>query len=571
MRLRIPVLLLAAHGLVPSAGALTAQVSEVSDFYLPGDEGYWIFEQGGEEIGHCWSRYEGEVDLGGLRAHAFRGQVLLSTPTPSGTVEQRQTAELWTDAAGRPLRSRLQISILDVYSSVDLNFRASPPTALIRQGPAERTLEVDVADGSHVLANNFVSHLELLLTLAAPELGESVRYPMFSSNTLQGFELRVEHVADLEQQQGESVSLYQDSLGEALRVGRDGRLLAVEIPAQKITITRIAGQPSLFTLAPPESESARPEMEEEEVRIEHGEVSLAGTITRPPGARGRLPAIFFLSGSGAQDRNGFSNGVDVGTAEILDRLTVEGFLVLRVDDRGTGGSRGPTQDMTFDDLVEDARQCLLFLKERGDVDPARIALIGHSEGGQTAPILAVEHPDVAAIVLMAGPGRTIPELTAEQLLRGAQREGRSPEELEELAVEIEELFEAMLGEQPIASGQVPAELRFLLAGRAWFRSHARRDPVATLRKVRAPVLLLQGARDIQVSVERDAERLLAALEEAGHEDHELVVFPELDHLFKKTLGEESSGTDYLVDRPVDSEFLDRLAAWLKRRLWSEAD
>ena len=76
------------------------------------------------------------------------------------------------------------------------------------------------------------------------------------------------------------------------------------------------------------------------MRIVDGDVSLAGTISRPKGVTGKLPGVFFLSGSGGQDRDGFAAGLDVGTHEILDHFTRAGFLVLRVDDRGAGASAG---------------------------------------------------------------------------------------------------------------------------------------------------------------------------------------------------------------------------------------
>src|SRR5262249_48286028 len=146
------------------------------------------------------------------------------------------------------------------------------------------------------------------------------------------------------------------------------------------------------------------DIEREEVKIADGDVTLAGTITRKKGAQGRLPAVTFLSGSGGQDREGFSSGIDLGTPEILDRPPREGFLVLRFDDRGVGGSTGPIQDLDFDGLTGDGRRAVHYLLARTDVDPKRVAVIGHSEGALSAPVLAASEP-LAAIVLMASPGR----------------------------------------------------------------------------------------------------------------------------------------------------------------------
>ena len=97
---------------------------------------------------------------------------------------------------------------------------------------------------------------------------------------------------------------------------------------------------------------------------------------------------------------------------------------------------------------------------------------------------------------------------------------------------------------------MPEEYRALLTNRAWYQDHARQDPVATIRKVRCPVLILQGAMDFQVSAELDAKPLHAALTEAKHPDHELHVFPRLDHLFKRVAGERSDARGVL-HRPPD--------------------
>jgi pimeloyl-ACP methyl ester carboxylesterase len=319
-------------------------------------------------------------------------------------------------------------------------------------------------------------------------------------------------------------------------------------------------------IVPPEIRKASAAFGGEEVRIRHEDAVIAGAVTKKKGSKGRLPAVFFISGSGPQDRNGFSSGLDLGTHEILDRLTSQGFLVLRVDDRGTGESSAMPPNASFLDLVADARACVDHLRKRDDVDPKRIVLIGHSEGAETAPILAAERPEIAAIVLMAPPGRPIAEIILDQNRLELEKRGLAKEELEKQLQEVRAFLAKLASDEPIDSASVDENERTALASRAWFQSHAKQDPIATIRKVKCPVLILQGAKDFQVSPEKDAAALEAALKAAHHPDHELHVFAGLDHLFKATPGEKSEIADYSKSRPVAAECLESLVAWLKVRL-----
>jgi len=512
----------------------------------------WTIEQGGQHLGECRSQYEGEVALGSLRAHLFHDQVALEL----GGIQQRFTVELWTDAQGHPLRFDFRAQLGDVTSGVVGVFAGGKAELVVRQGPGERNLTTDAPADAFLLANNFVSHIELLLAARPPADAHSVT--LFSANALRTLPYTLKTAsADAEE------TVYEDSLGERLHWSADGRLTLVEVPAQKITMRR--GEPVLapFTIALPVQARAD-DLEREDVTIVDGPVSLAGAITRKKGAAGRLPAVFFLSGSGGQDREGYSSGLDIGTHEILDRLTREGFLVLRVDDRGVGQSTGPLVDVTFDDLVADGRSAVHFLLARPDVDPKRVVLIGHSEGAISAPILAASEP-IAAVVLMAGPGRPLEALLKEQLRLGRERAGSKPEELDAFAKELDAFLADVAAKKPLKSEGLAPELAAFVPAHAWLASHIGRDPLPILAQVHCPILIAQGGRDVQVSAERDAPRILAALDAAKHPDHELKLFPRLDHLFKLA-SEPPDEMDYFKSRPVDAEFLDALSAWLRARL-----
>ena len=124
-------------------------------------------------------------------------------------------------------------------------------------------------------------------------------------------------------------------------------------------------------------------------------------------------------------------------------------------------------------------------------------------------------------------------------------------------------IELVTGDGPVDPDDVRADYRPALKERPWLKSHARHDPLAQIAKVKCPVLILQGAKDVQVSAERDAPPLAAALKTAGNLDATLVVFPTLDHLFKKTLSDPPSTADYLKARPLDAAFLSTVTEWLR--------
>jgi len=524
----------------------------------PGREATWTIEQAGQRLGECSSRYEGEVALGLARAHLFHDQVRIELPSATDTLEQRFTVDLWTDAEGHPLRFDLRAQLGGVVSAVVGVFAGGKAELVVRQGPGEKKLSVDVPPTAYLLANNFVSHIELLLAARPPADTHSVT--LFSGSLLRTLPYTLKAVLDAKES---DETVYEDSLGERLHWSADGRLTRVEVAAQKIEMRRVEAKLERFTIELP-SLARADDLEREEVKIVEGPVSLAGSITKKKGASGRLPAVFFLSGSGGQDREGFSSGLDLGTHEILDRLTREGFLVLRVDDRGVGDSTGPLDDITFDDLLADGRSAVHFLLARPDVDPKRVVLIGHSEGGISAPILAASEP-IAAVVLMAAPGRPLEALLHEQLRLGRERAGAKPDELDAFAKQLDSFLADVAAKKPLTAAGLPPELAAFVPAHAWLASHIGRDPLPILAKVRCPILIAQGGHDVQVSAERDAPKILAALEADKHPDHELKVFPKLDHLFK-VASEPPSELDYFKSRPIDPEFLDALSTWLRARL-----
>jgi len=347
-------------------------------------------------------------------------------------------------------------------------------------------------------------------------------------------------------------------------LGPAGQVESADIPLQRVHIERWAGGDSLPPLPGahrPAADYAAPpgapytaEQVRVPVRPATGDTfSLAGTLTVPKSGRAPYPAAVMITGSGLQDRDENLWPLVQGYRpfrQIAERLAAAGIAVLRVDDRGFGGSTGNPADATTADFANDVAAEVAWLRQRPDVDPARIALIGHSEGGIIAPMLAARDHRLAAIVMMAGSAKPGVQVLLDQAVGPIAREA-------DLSAARRSQLEAATA-QAVESDTAPASpwLR-------WFRTY---DPLPTARRVRQPVLILQGALDRQVSAGQ-ADTLAAAMRAAGNRNVTERVFPRLNHLFLVS-PTDGSPSEYpaLKDTAIPGAVLDTLADWLAARL-----
>jgi pimeloyl-ACP methyl ester carboxylesterase len=324
-----------------------------------------------------------------------------------------------------------------------------------------------------------------------------------------------------------------------------------------LVFSRGAGTTAAAAPAPrrPQEPSKPYPYEEEPVIVVSpaGRVTLAGTLTHPRSAA-RAPAVVLITGSGPQDRDESIAGHKPFLV-LSDALTRRGVAVLRLDDRGVGGSGGSTSAATNDDLVADALAGVAFLKRRADIDGAHIGLVGHSEGGLIAPLAAVQSSDVAFLVLLAAPGLPgddILYLQAEAIGRASgasdaqiQANRRVQEGMLTIIKNAPDLstaraqlvtwrdgFVAALPEaaRSAATQQLNAEIARTSTAR--FRDLVTTDPRPTLAKIRVPVLALNGTRDLQVPATEDLGAIQAALAASGNTDVKTVAVPGLNHLFQ---------------------------------------
>jgi len=287
-------------------------------------------------------------------------------------------------------------------------------------------------------------------------------------------------------------------------------------------------------------------------------VKLAGTLTLPRLER-PFPAVLLISGGGAQDRNEtvFGHRPFLVLADYLSR---HGIAVLRVDDRGVGGSSGNTLESTIEDLSGDVLAGIDFLKKHEKIDPDNIGLIGHSEGGIIAPMVAVESEDVSFIVLMAGMGLTLEEFSYLQVALISRSVGKSEEEIAKNRAVMEEIYEVVKKEKN--NERAGKKLRDIyessLAGLSetekasigdlevyinnqiqnvlspGIRYLLTYDPRATLMKVRCPVLAIIGEKDLHVSPEENLRATEEALLAGGNKACTVKMLPGLNHLFQTT-------------------------------------
>lgn len=312
---------------------------------------------------------------------------------------------------------------------------------------------------------------------------------------------------------------------------------------------------------------------EEEVTFENKSaegVTLAGTLTSPRG-QGPFPAAVLISGSGPQDRDETLMGHKPFLV-LADHLTRQGIAVLRYDDRGTARSTGKFAEATTQDFATDASAAVDYLKSREDIDSGKIGLVGHSEGGIIAPIVAVNRQDLAFIVLLAGtavPGDQV-IVRQEQALLKAQGVGEEvmarqmamQEAIFAAVKESKDAAEAAERVRKIVGNSPQAEARIRAVSSPWLRNFLVYDPAPTLAKVNVPVLALNGELDLQVLPGQNVPVMEAALKDGGNPDYRVVRLPNLNHLFQTAT--TGSPSEYgLIEETMAPVALETISKWIR--------
>jgi len=326
--------------------------------------------------------------------------------------------------------------------------------------------------------------------------------------------------------------------------------------------------------------------EEQEVVFENipAGIQLAGTLTIPEGT-GPFPVLVTISGSGSQDRNStiFEHKPFWVLADYLARL---GMAILRYDDRGVGGSTNTETEATTADLAGDVRAAVSFLLDHQDIDPNRIGLIGHSEGGIIAPMVATEFENIALIVLLAGPALPGSQILLDQNEDILRAQGVSELDIETRLTYLSLVFQILQDNPddlvarekireaviqiygPSSSQELDNEAELWTS--AWMRFFVSYDPGPTLAQVTCPILALFCERDIQVDVSQNLPVMESIFAEAGHTDYLVQELPELNHLFQTAptgVIEEYAQ----IEETFSPAALDVIGAWISERFFVDIE
>lgn len=322
-----------------------------------------------------------------------------------------------------------------------------------------------------------------------------------------------------------------------------------------------------------------------EVTFGTSDLILSGTLTIPPG-EGPFPAVVLVSGSGPQDRDESLLGHKPFLV-LSDHLTRQGIIVLRYDDRGTGASGGNFASATTYDFADDALSAVAYLKLRKDLPISKIGIVGHSEGGMVAPIAATKSKQVDFIVLMAGlgiPGDSLLLLQGDLISRAsgipedmftASHSMRSSliaicKEEEVRGVREKKLHEFIVG----YLSQTPPELLNALGIREsdtlaiteafssdWMHTFLAYDPKPVLKKVRVPVLAVNGTKDLQVPATENLKGIERALSAGKCKSYTIQSFENLNHLFQTT--ETGNPSEYgSLPETFNVQVMETIATWI---------
>ena len=315
--------------------------------------------------------------------------------------------------------------------------------------------------------------------------------------------------------------------------------------------------------------------------IEAG-IVLAGTFTKPKSA-GPFPALLLITGSGPQNKNEEIFGHKPFFV-LADYLTRRGIAVLRVDDRGVGKSTGVFGKATTKDFADDVSAGVNYLKSRSDVITKKIGLLGHSEGGLIAPMVADGSNDVAFVILLAGPSLPGEEILYMQdsLIMAAMgaiqndiqkslrlnRSLYSLVKMENDTTRLRQEVKSLLGQAMLADSTTGGKINESVVtatmnqlSSPWFRFFLTYDPVPPLKKLTCPVLALNGSKDLQVPAEKNLEGMKQAFKAGGNNKATVKLLPGLNHLFQKA--ETGAPLEYSkIEETLNPEALNVIGDWL---------
>jgi alpha-beta hydrolase superfamily lysophospholipase len=347
----------------------------------------------------------------------------------------------------------------------------------------------------------------------------------------------------------DSMQIRLDGVEVRVQVDSAGLILGGRVPDRDVTIERVVASETAALGPPNYSAPLDAPYSAEEVRVRAtARHSLAGTLTLPTDSPGPFPAVVLVSGSGAQERDGTYLGTYRPFRQIADALSRRGVAVLRLDDRGVGASTGSFTLANSADFADDVRAALVYLRGRRDIDGERVGLVGESEGGLIASMVAATDSELRALVLMGTPSRTGRSLITSQVRYRLERDDVVPLSGRDSVVAAVEARNERLA-------------RFL----PWLKFILDYDPIPTAVRVPTPVLILQGGTDRQVAPHQ-ADELAVAFRSGGNQDVTVRVFENLNHLFLEDADGDPERYGNLRSKSLPPGVLAAIADWVAGHL-----
>jgi pimeloyl-ACP methyl ester carboxylesterase len=340
----------------------------------------------------------------------------------------------------------------------------------------------------------------------------------------------------------------------SLTVDSAGGLVSVRIPSQAIDMVR----DDVSSATSRTQTHSNPG--DEPVTIPATGFNLGATLTRPAQASGRLPAVILLSDSAVNDRDGAIAGVPV-IGELAGALAQAGLLAVRFDKRGYGQSGGRAESATLADFADDTVSVVKWLANRRDIDPKRIAVVGHNEGAWIALLAAAREKRIAAVVSIAAPSVNGNERVLEQQ-RQAFEDLKIPEAERQARIELQTKINTA-----VITGRgweaLPADVR-RQADTPWFQSRLMFNPQAVLDDIRQPMLFVHGELDKQVPVAHVEKFADLARKESKSKSVSVVTVRGVNHLLVPAVTGDVDEYGTLPDRNLSGDVTTAINDWLMK-------
>ena len=453
--------------------------------------------------------------------------------------------------------------------SVESTFGGDIVTNEVRIGTTTRTNEERIDATSVVLPNFFFAAYEALaIRLSVSEPGAQIPVYVAPRGYITARVISVD-TQRLETAGGAiTAQIFQVTfdnqnkpIDAEIWVDEGRRLMRVSLPSESIDVARedVISVSTRLT--------SEPHPGDENVRVAAAGFGLAATVTTPvdvvPPDSGQWPAVLLVPGSGSFDRDATMFGVSI-FGQLARALVNNGYIVMRYDKRGVGQSGGRAESATLDDYAEDVRELVRYLELRDDVDSDRIVVVGYSAGGWISLLAARRESKIKAIALIAASSISGDRLILEQQ-QTTFNETDESDAVQQEKIELQQRIHRAVLDEGNWEGISPAVRS--QADTPWFRSLLAFDPADIVRRVRQPLLVIQGELDQQtLSYHADHLESLAQARTREESSVEVAKFNGVNHLLVPATTGSMSEYASLADSQITPRVAETIADWIGRTL-----